>query len=366
MTEAEAESAIDAADLAALRESIGVVLTSACTSSALHKSIDGDRSLDADLARQAGELGWLAVGVPEASGGFGLGATGASLLNEELGRVAAPGSFLSALVAAQVLAAASDDEARGLAGQIVAGTALVAIPAALPGDIALHGAAASGQLALLGDPRSTHALVQPTTGGVALVTLDPAAARPRDIWDRTRSLFDVTLDSRPCRLLGSEGIDLARLLERNTAIAVAADCIGIAKGVTARTIAYMQERSQFGRLIGSFQALKHRMADLVARLGIAEQVVAQAVESAAASDEVADMWALLAKAAASEMAVFAAGDCVQLHGGVGFTWEFDVHLFLKRARLNEMLIADNRRLRDRAEALLAAATRAGRSTLDLT
>ncbi|MBS0644394.1 MAG: hypothetical protein JSS43_31395, partial [Proteobacteria bacterium] len=108
---------------------------------------------------------------------------------------------------------------------------------------------------------------------------------------------------------------------------------------------------------------KHLAANLTTSLAVLDEMVAHAVDHADADD--ADLWIMLAKAETSETAVVITTDCVQLHGGVGFTWDFDPHVYLKRARLNEVLVAPNPALRDRAAAELAAATRAGRSALEL-
>jgi alkylation response protein AidB-like acyl-CoA dehydrogenase len=149
------------------------------------------------------------------------------------------------------------------------------------------------------------------------------------------------------------------------ALASAADSCGAARSVTERTIAYMKTREQFGQPIAGFQALKHRAADLATRLAVMDEMVAHAVHRTAMGEPDADIWASLAKAEATESFVFIATDCVQLHGGVGFTWDYDPQFFLKRARLNEVLVMANPALRDRAASGLAAMTRAGQSALEL-
>lgn len=358
----------DEADLEAIRESIASVLSEQCDSIALHAYVDGKSSLAATLEGQARDLGWVAIGLPEEQGGFGLGAHGVQLLHQELGSVVAPGGFLATGVAAQVLAAHASGNAAVTAwlARLVSGEIQAAIPAVLDDKI-VRGTSGgiSGRTTLIGAPEAAIALIAVGQAELALIDVSGVTRSPLDFWDRTRSLSAVDLDGVvPIAWLGEGGV-ARRAFGRTFAIAVAADCIGLARAIADKTIAYMKERVQFGRPIGSFQALKHRAVDLVARIGIAEHTLGQAVEVDHTGDATADMWARLAKAAASEAAVFVAGDCVQLHGGVGFTWEFDVHLYLKRARLNEMLVADNLALRDLAAADLAAVTRAGMSTLEL-
>ena len=367
-----AQAGFDEADLEAIRDSIATVLTEQCGSIAVHAYVDGNRGLADVLEEQGRNLGWAAIGLPEDQGGFGLGARGVQLLHQELGKVVAPGGFLPTGVVAQVLSdvlgdCGGDQAALGdWLSRLLSGEAQAAIPPVIEGRVTQRAdGAVVGKLTLLGSPAAAIGLVPVGDAGLALVDLTGLERTPLDFWDRTRSLFEVQLDGTvPLTWLG-EGDFARRALTRVFAIAVAADCVGLARGIADKTIAYMKDRVQFGRPIGSFQALKHRAVELAARIGIAEHMLAQAVEVAAAGDAIADRWARLAKAAASDAAVFVAGDCVQLHGGVGFTWEYDVHLYLKRARLNEMLVADNLTLRDAAAADLATVTRAGASTLEL-
>ena len=147
-------------------------------------------------------------------------------------------------------------------------------------------------------------------------------------------------------------------------MAIAADCVGGARAIAEQTVGYLKERQQFGRPLASFQALKHRVANLYVAVVEAEQALEHAVDAAACNTDSASMWAALAKAAASDAYFFVAADCVQLHGGVGFTWEFDCHIFLKRALLNRQLAGDNSALRDLAASRLAEATLAGITTAE--
>ena len=184
------------------------------------------------------------------------------------------------------------------------------------------------------------------------------------MWDRTRTMLkaDLTGADPMVRLSGEA---TARALSRHMSLAIANDSVAGAREITDRTIAYMKERVQFDKVIASFQALKHRVADMMTMIVSGEEFVSLAVERAAAGDDEADIWAGLAKARATDSFVHVAGECLQLHGGVGYTWEFDPHVYLKRARLNEMLVATNPQLRDRAAEGLAGSLRAGRQPLEL-
>src|SRR5262249_52888032 len=147
-----------------------------------------------------------------------------------------------------------------------------------------------------------------------------------DLWDRTRTIFRAKLDGvRPSAIFPAD--TTSSTLSRYLSLAIAGDSIGGARAITEITIGYMKERQQFGRAIASFQALKHRVADLMTMVVSGEEMVSLAVDSAQARDADADLWSSLVKAHVSDSYVHIGSDCLQLHGGVGYTWEFDVHMY---------------------------------------
>lgn len=360
-TASETAGPPDQATLDALRDGVAGVLAEQSGSTAVHAFIDGKRPLDRDLWSQAASLGWLGFGIPDEYGGLGLGARGLAILHAELGRQAAPGPYIATLSAAQAVADAGNDSIRqAWLPRFASGEISAAVPAT-PGSAALawSGQAVSGTLRCLGAP-DAGVLLAPVADAWVLVELAGADVTATPMWDPTRTVIDIRLQqAKPAAVL-DDGAGAA--LTRAMALAVAADSAGAARSITERTIAYMKTREQFGQPIAGFQALKHRAADLATKLAVADEMVAHAVERAAAD---ADIWVMLAKAEVTEAAVFVTTDCVQLHGGVGFTWDFDPHIFLKRARLNEVLVMANPVLRDQAAAGLAAVTQAGRSALEL-
>lgn len=346
-------------ELAEVRESIATVLGDRCPSLAVHAFIDGRDALDARLLQLATELGWLAIALPEAHGGIGLGAAGLAILHFELGRAAAPGPFIATSVALAILArsdAADEAPIAKLIADALAGSATLAI-AAKPepprGDAPVW---------LLGEADAAAALL--AGEGDDLMLIDVAAARPERvaIWDETRSMISLSLSTgKPLVTLpGARPV-----FEALFAIAIAADSAGAARGTLDRTIVYMKERQQFGRPIGSFQALKHRAADHLVHTIAADRLVWQAVDYFDTTGPGASLWPAMAKANVTETAVKVAGDCVQLHGGVGYTREYDPHLYLKRVRLNEMLLASNAVLRDRAARAFSDAVRGGHDVLEI-
>ena len=356
----------DQATLDALRESVAGVLAEQSGSTAVHAFIDGKNSLDRDLWSQAASLGWLGFGIPEQHGGLGLGCQGLAILHTELGRQAAPGPFIATLSAALALVDHGTETARAAwLPRIAAGEISAAVPASLSAaPLTWSGSGVSGSLRCLG-ARDAAFVLAPAGDVWVIVELAGAEVNAAPMWDRTRQVIDVCLKNvKPAAVLEDREGTGATLL-RTMALATAADSCGAARSVTERTIAYMKTREQFGQPIAGFQALKHRAADLATRLTVMDEMVAHAVHRTAAGEPDTDIWASLAKAEVTESFVFIATDCVQLHGGVGFTWDYDPQIFLKRARLNEVLVMANPALRDRAASGLAALTRSGRSALEL-
>jgi len=348
---------IDEEDLAALREGIAKVLESDADRERVHAHLDGRIDLARYLWRGAGELGWLGIGLPEEFGGLGLGVQGLDALHREVGSRAAPGPFIATLTAAQTLAEIAEEAVQqDWLPRIATGEAKLAVPARMTT------APADDETWLLGDADSEAALVPLGGGEWGLVVLD--GGREIELWDRTRTIFTASLaTAQPLVLF--DGAAASRLLTRQLCLAVASDSIGAARAITLQTIAYMKEREQFGKAIATFQALKHRVADMMTMIVAGEELVSLAVESAAANDPGADIWASLAKVRGSDILVHVANESLQLHGGVGFTWEFDVHIYLMRSRLNELLVAPGHELRDRAAEGFAEAFRAGLQPLEL-
>lgn len=362
-------------DLSVLSESIAEVLAAECDRLTVHAFFDGQNALDESLWQTAAEQGWLGIGLSEASGGLGFGARGLDILFRQLGRAMAPGLFLPTLAAAQWLAEMGPAEIRDrLLPDVIAGTCTFAVPLALNGEtMALAGGVLSGRSPLLLGARAVRCAVLPVEAdgkaAIAVVELTDgkAAFEPADIWDHTRSVGRLQFDGvAPLALIEDADGCATATLRRWIALGVSGECVGGARAITEQTVAYLKERVQFGKPLASFQVLKHRAADLMTAVIHSENMLDQAVEASAESAASANMWANLAKASATEKFKFVAEDCVQLHGGVGFTWEFDCHIFLKRALLNREIGGSAAELRDLAESDLAKATLAGTTTAELT
>jgi alkylation response protein AidB-like acyl-CoA dehydrogenase len=359
-------STLDQEVLDALRESISGVLTELCGSTELHAFIDGKNALDRSLWAQAGQLGWLGLGIPEQFGGLGMGTHGLAILHGELGRQSAPGPFIATLSAAHAIVETGGEALRQTwLPRLASGEISAAVPARLDErSLSCSGAGVSGTLRCLGAADAAF-LLAPTDDGWVIVDLAEAEVTLVPMWDRTRDVIDVRVKDAPPIGILPDAAATPVALTQAMALAIAADSAGGARSITERTIAYMKTREQFGQPIAGFQALKHRAADLATKLAVADEMVRHAVQRMVADGHDAALWAMLAKSEVTEACVFVTTDCVQLHGGVGFTWDFDPHVFLKRARLNEVLILANTALRDRAAAALAAITASGRSALEL-
>lgn len=370
------EMTLDEAELAALRDSIADVLKSECNSRKVHVWLDRENDLGPAIWRQAVELGWLGLSLPEADGGLGLGARGLQILNRELGRYAAPGGFIPTLCVAQWLASVADSEQRAtLLRPVLAGEAAFAVPVLLEGMgsavLAESGNTVSGTIDVLdcatGSVATVFAVV-PLAGAWAVVRIDGATAKSEAIeaWDMTRDISRLECNAAPivARIADSDG-RAGTLLGTYLALALAADSVGGADGIARKTVEYLKERVQFDKVVATFQALKHRAADLIGHITTQEALVEQAVQCIDNGSPDAAMWARLAKAGASDAFVFIGTDCILLHGGVGHTWEYDPQIYIKRARLNEGLLCNNRALRDTAVRLLDEALDQGRTTTEI-
>jgi len=303
----------------------------------------------------AGELGWCGIAVPEEHGGMGLGLFELALLQEQAGRflLAAP-LFVTACLAGPLLAEAGTDAARQrwlpalAAGELSATVALSArgLDPLAVGDGVYAGRDGDGYLLTGRCCHVPHAagadlviVAASLDGKPALFALpaDAAVLKPLDTLDQGRPVAELRLNGvrlpAEARLDAGDVTAIQRALSR-AAIALAAEQLGLAQQCLDLTVAYALERQQFGRPIAGFQAVKHRLAEMMVKVEAARSAVygAAAEVDAGASDSELLLAAASAKSFADTAARFAAQEAIQLHGGVGFTWEYDPHLYFKRAQ----------------------------------
>jgi alkylation response protein AidB-like acyl-CoA dehydrogenase len=306
----------------------------------------------------AASSGWLGLEVPEELGGAGAGFAEVCLICEELGRARAGGPYLGAVVlGAGLLSGIAPGEVRdGLLAQIAeGGSAPVAAISASDADAQFALTNRGGQLVLAGranfvpDASASGSLLVPAAapdGELVVVVLDGSAegvnVTERPVLDLSRRLADVTIAGAPVDVTSvlpfrdGGAAALQRLLQR-AAVAVACDSLGVAEAMLETTVEYAKVREQFGRPIGSFQAVKHACADMLVQISLGRELLQQAVDAVTQVDPAADAAVAMAKSFVCSAAVTITGKAMQLHGGMGYTWESGIHLAVKRATLNRSM-----------------------------
>jgi alkylation response protein AidB-like acyl-CoA dehydrogenase len=322
-----------------------------------------ERGFTDEQWRELVELGWPGVIVPEADAGLGLGAVELVVIAEEMGYALAPSPLFSDVCAALLLVAAGTDEqrqrwlvplARGeTRGTLavwdehagwspdrseaeLASAALTATKIAVPD-------AGSADFLIVSGADGHHYLVERDAAGVDMVA--EAALDP------TRKLFRVQLTDAPAQALA--GGDAERITQAYATIvtALAAENVGVAQRTLEMAVAYAKDRKQFDRPIGSYQAVAHRCAQMLLEVEGARSLTywaAWAIDHEPAS---AARAASMAKAYASDAGFRVTASALQVHGGIGFTWEHDLHFFLKRAKANAHAFGDARWHRERVAEL---------------
>lgn len=318
---------------------------------------------DVGLLAQLGEQGVTGILVPEEYGGTGLGLLDAALAAEELGRAATPFSFHTAAVLAPLLLAASQGQARKeeWLPQIAEGKAVVSVILGAPSAVAgkLH-----GNVMFVPDADSADAFVV-QCGDVALpefhlIRREAAGLLVESLAtiDDTRRVGEVVFDG----VVADDGSRLeipdgAAVLERAVdaaRVALAADALGASERSLDEAVKYAMTREQFGRLIGSFQAVKHMCAEVFAEMEPVRSLMWYAAFAWDERRDDASSMAALLKSHATEVATEATTTCVQVYGGMGFTWECDMQLWFKRAGYDRQMFGSPTMLRERAADLIAA------------
>ncbi len=347
----------------ALRDSVRQLLADRCPPESVARAYDPEPQDFSGVWRTlAADLGVAGLLVPESLGGAGAGAREAAVVMEEIGRAVAPVPFLSSAVLATVaLVRAGDTETVSALAQGELTAALVVPLSTAPGDptTAVTGGAdgLSGSVTSVAGAAEADVLVVPVAGpdGLELHTVPRAAAgvrvSPLVALDMTRPLADVSFSAAASSRVGPADGPVAEALRTGAAL-LASEQLGVAQWCFDTTLAYVKQRKQFGRAIGSYQAVKHRLADLWFEVGAATAAARYAADTCARDDEDAAVATALAQAYCSGIAVRAAEECVQLHGGIGMTWEYPAHLYLKRAKSDQLIFGTAYRHRARLAELV--------------
>ncbi|MGW7544232.1 acyl-CoA dehydrogenase family protein [Streptomyces sp. NPDC054770] len=331
---------------AALREASRDLLTSYCPPHLVRSVLDAGLDVDEKLWSRGARMGWTGLATPEGHGGAEQGLAELCLVAEELGRAATPGPFMETALAS--MAAAWGPGLSDLSAQ--AATELG--EGRLKAGFVHHGsltARREGQgLVLSGRAAAVHAaactdwLLVTLTGDephVLLVPTSAARTERRTTLDLTRSWYDVVFDEvtvSAAQVLSDRPDDADRWADAMTVL-TAADALGVGQRLLEMTVGHVTVREQFGRPLGSFQAVKHKAADMLITLRGLRAATYYAAMAFDAGREDATMAAAVAKAFAGERLPEVAGEALQSHGGTGFTWEHDLHLYLRRATVDSLV-----------------------------
>ncbi len=368
------------ADQVALQDAAAGLLEGACTTARVREVAATDRHLDDDLWAAMAEQGWPAVERSADDGGLGLGMVEVAVLCEQLGRHVAPVPFAGTVVAHGALVSAMADgeleasadlagtAVRGWAQRLASGDAVGAVAWSRQADAVRARCDRDGTWRLTGraDPVVDGPLADlvvvfaEADGAPALFALAPDGGDrpvPEPAMDRTRSLGWLMLDDRAALKLGHDRAADA-VLDRSVA-AVCAEMLGAADVVLAMTVQYAKDRVQFGRPIGGFQAVKHRCADMLVDVEGMRSAAYYAAWAVGADDPEASAAASAAKVWCSDAARRVMASGLQVHGGIGFTWEHDLHLFLKRSQLDQVSFGDAVYHRERIARILRPRAEAG-------
>src|SRR5262245_37967388 len=307
------------------------------------------------------ELALPGVAIPEAYGGQGAGFVEMGIVLEEMGRalLCAPYFGSAVLAANAILNAGSEAQKQALLPPLASGEALAALAVVEPngrwdaGGIACEarrsgsGWTLHGEKSFAVDGVSADVLVVAARAPeLSLFTLSPKAPgvtrRALETIDPTRKLAHIRFDgarAEPLGEIGQGAAPLAKTLDQAASL-LANESVGVAQKLLEMTVDYAKQRVQFGRPIGSFQAIKHKCADMLLELGLARSAAYVAAATADENEKELPATASLAKALVSDAALHVAAESIQIHGGLGFTFEQDVHLFFKRAKASEVLLGD--------------------------
>jgi alkylation response protein AidB-like acyl-CoA dehydrogenase len=348
-----------------LKNSARAFLDEHCKAAFVRTMFDDPRGESEGLWKEMARLGWLGLALPEDVGGTGLGMVETAILLEEMGRAAYPGPYLpTALAAHAILTAGSAAQKSRWLPLIANGNARGTVAFMErdldwdPGATATRAERAGGGFTLTGVkhfvpwPHVADVMLVPARSaeGVSLFLVEPASARGLTIsmttgMDLASRLGAVTLDGVPVpgdAMLGVPG-RAAPLLEgllRRGAVGAAAEMLGAARRCLDMSVDYAKVREQFGQPIGSFQAIRHKCADMLLEVENAHSATYYSAWALDAGAEDADVAASIAKAYVGDAARKVCGEAIQVHGGIGFTWEFDLHLYFKRAKALEAMYGD--------------------------
>lgn len=339
--------------------------------------MDDERGYRPELWAKLAELGWVGLLIPEDHGGAGLGCVDLVVVMEELGRALTPCPYFANLQGTlALLRAGSDTQRKEILPAVAAGERILSFAiteeAGTEEPADLHTRAQkdgpehrlTGTKLFVPDGQNAHTLVVAARsggegpGGISLFLVEREAPGvevvPLSSMDQTRRIAEVRLDGAAGRLLGAEhgGWPVWEWVRDRALVALSAEAVGGSQKVLEDSVAYAKERVQFGKPIGVNQAIKHKCADMLVAVESAKSIAYYAAWAAAEDLDEARLAAAMAKAYTSDAYRHCSAENIQIHGGVGFTWEFDCHLYFKRAKAIEVTYGDATCHRERVATLM--------------
>jgi alkylation response protein AidB-like acyl-CoA dehydrogenase len=339
----------------ALRDAVRTFLESECPSTYWRAMMEDDRGFDDQVWSKLVELGWTGLLVPEEHGGLGMGLVDLVVVMEEMGRVPFPGPFFSSAVFATLAARALglNDRLEALASGASRGA--VALEESGHGNVVdrirarasrktgrwqLHG---SKSVVIDGHTADWVLVAARTQQGIGTFLIEDPQAQLIPTWDLTRKIASMELEGVPAEPVGPEGDHTAiwRRVVDDACIALCAELVGSGERANELAVDYAKHRVQFGRPIATFQVIKHKTVDMLHKLELGRVGTHYAAWASDVDAPVRPEAAAMAKAFVPEAANFIAGECIQIHGGVGFTWDADAHVHYRKAKQNDLLLGYN-------------------------
>jgi alkylation response protein AidB-like acyl-CoA dehydrogenase len=344
-------------DQQALRDAARSLLDGRSAPGQVRKAMAAEAPYDEELWAAMVEQGWPGIAVPEDDGGVGLGVVELAVLLEQTGAHTAPAPFLQQALAVDAIARSGGEVSALIAGERLATVAFTPV-AAIQDGVQWQ---VSGRTEPVIFGPSADLLVVRSDDGVFVVDVTDGTPRPEPAMDQTRQVEWIELEGHVAARIGDDDA-VTRFCDLG-ALGHAAELLGGAQRVLDLSVEYAKERVQFGRPIGSFQAIKHRCADMLVDVEGMRSAVYYAAWCLAADDPDRSIAASTAKSWCSDAAMRVMASGLQVHGGIGFTWEHDLHLFLKRAQLDSVSFGDAAHHRARLAGLLKAKLEAGESVI---
>ena len=346
-----------------LRDSAVKFFADNCSPDKIHAQVAHDPNTDRhieciwdkDLWQQIVDLGWTAVFIPEAAGGIGMPLVAAVAIVEEAGKSAFPSPLISTYCATAALIACESDAANKALSEVATGKATTLAVTNESGswetgdtDISYADGKLTGTAWFVQDAKKVDQFVvsAKTANGVGLYLVNATAANINiiadGIIDLTRDQAHIEFDGTDCVELTSMGGDALSNALPTILTILSADMVGAGEWLLQTTVEYAKTRIQFDHPLGFFQAVKHPLVNVMIDIDRAKSLAYNAACSVDCGEPSAEMNARMAKAQASDMAVFSSSRAVQFHGGIGFTWECFVHIFFKRQMHNQVLFGDGK------------------------